>query len=187
MRCSFCLGLERGVGGGPEEVVRMEGEKQWGQPCQPWDQPWLATAAPPLEWRSTQPGSLSPPWRCLARSPTAVSSSFLHCSGCDRLFPVLCSGAIQMISSLSLRVSRTLLKAQARRTKKVSVSSLFPLYQWSPDSLPHQMTRSVKLLGVNMWALSGLKYHSLPGKQRWCRQPCRLVTSLFFDPATLLQ
>lgn len=47
--------------------------------------------------------------------------------------------------------------------------------------------KSVKLRGVNMWALQGLKYHPLPGKQRWCRQPCRLVTSLFFDPPTFLQ
>lgn len=46
--------------------------------------------------------------------------------------------------------------------------------------------KSGRLSGVNMWALPGLKYHPLPGKQRWRRQPCRLVTSLFFDPPTFL-
>lgn len=46
--------------------------------------------------------------------------------------------------------------------------------------------KSGRLSGVNMWALPGLKYHPLPGKQWWRRQPCRLVTSLFFDPPTFL-
>lgn len=32
----------------------------------------------------------------------------------------------------------------------------------------------------------GLKYHPLPSKQQRCRQPRRLVTSLFFDPPTFL-
>lgn len=45
---------------------------------------------------------------------------------------------------------------------------------------------SARLHGVNMWALQVLKYHPLPGKQWQCRQPCRLVTSLFFDPPTFL-
>lgn len=35
-----------------------EVEKQSDQPCWPWDLPWPATATPPLEKKSAQPGQL---------------------------------------------------------------------------------------------------------------------------------
>lgn len=43
----FGRGLEGGEGG-IRKKEGMEVEKQKGQPYQPWDLPWLATATPPL-------------------------------------------------------------------------------------------------------------------------------------------
>lgn len=37
-----------GEGWREEKEEGVEVEKQKGQPCQPWDLPWLATATPPL-------------------------------------------------------------------------------------------------------------------------------------------
>lgn len=45
-----------------EKEEGVEVEKQKGQPCQPWDLPWLATATPPLGRSQLSLAASASPW-----------------------------------------------------------------------------------------------------------------------------
>lgn len=153
----------------------MEVEKQQGQPCQLRDLPWPATATPPLGESQL---SLAPSHhrRPLLPLPLPFSLNLLLSS------VFFCLNSLNSWSLVIFK-SYPLIKQQADSCFPCLFSPLLV----APASSHHRMARSVRLSGVNMQTLGGLKYPPLPGKQQQCRQPSRLVTSLFFDPPTFLQ
>lgn len=149
-----------------------EVEKQSDQPCRPWDLPWPATATPPLEEQSAQPGYLWPPPQLLHRWPLPWSGNLLSAQ-----------------SSLWFSLLFLIWTGNYQVFNQGGVRSLCPCFCALPvlfGVFTPPNDESLRLHGVNMWALQVLKYHPLPGKQWRCRQPYRLVTSLFFDPPTFL-
>lgn len=124
-----------------------EVEKQSDQPCRPWDLPWPATATPPLEEKSAQPGYLQPPPSSFTSGPRLYPEVFFELSLLQFSFLFLIwTGELQQIF-----------------TKEQWGAYVFAsaLSQWSSVPSPHQW-QSGRLHGVNMWALQVLKYHPPP-------------------------
>lgn len=123
-----------------------EVEKQSDQPCRPWDLPWPATATPPLEEKSAQPGYLQPPPSSFTSGPCLYPEIFFE----------LTSPILPLIPDLNWKTKKGIYQGAIR-----SLCLCSALSQWSPVPPPHQW-QSGRLHGVNMWALQVLKYQPPP-------------------------